>query len=209
MRGLAATHSVSLLSFVPPVPDAEELAEVRGEYDEVVTVPNDRLAPGRTAKRALQLHSLVSSRSFERVVCEQRAFQIALDRMVARSRFDIVHVEGCSMAHYEFPEGLPVVLDEQNIEYDVLRRVVSVTGALPRKLYNYLDYAKLKREEERAWRAVAACALTSSRDEDFVRRVLPGARTAVVPNAVDLQRFAPTAGGADRGSLLFFGEIGY
>ena len=113
------------------------------------------------------------------------------------------------MAHYEFPEGVPVVLDEQNIEYDVLRRVVSVTGALPRKLYNYLDYAKLKREEERAWRAVAACALTSSRDEDFVRRVLPGARTAVVPNAVDLQRFAPTAGGADRGSLLFFGEIGY
>src|SRR5207244_3313106 len=64
-------------------------------------------------------------------------------------------------------------------------------------------------EEERAWRAVAACALTSSRDEDFVRRVLPGARTAVVPNAVDLQRFAPTSDGADRGSLLFFGEIGY
>lgn len=209
MRGLARTHSVSLLSFVPPGADAEATREMREDYDEVVIVPNDRIAGTRASKRALQLHSLISPRSFERLVCERPAFQVALDRMMAASHFDVVHIEGCAMAHYDFPRGVPVVLDEQNVEYDVLRRVVSVTRALPRKLYNYVDFLKLRSEEQHTWRSVDACAVTSSRDEDFVKRVAPGTRTAVVPNAVDVERFTPGSPDLDRGTLLFFGEMGY
>jgi glycosyltransferase involved in cell wall biosynthesis len=209
MRGLAAKHSVSLLSYVPPGADAETVAEMREDYDDVVTVPNDRVAGSRVSKRALQLRSLISPRSFERLVCERSAFQIALDRMTAGSRFDVIHVEGCSMAHYDFPDGVPVVLDEQNVEYDVLRRVVSVTRAVPRRLYNYIDYLKLRREEQHTWRSVDACAVTSTRDEDFVKRIAPRTRTAVVPNAVDLERFTPPSPDLDRGTLLFFGEMGY
>jgi glycosyltransferase involved in cell wall biosynthesis len=207
MRRLAESHSLSLLSYVPPTVASEVVDEVRAQYDDVVTVPHDRLARG--SKRALQLRSLLSTRSFERLAYEGRSFQAALDRILERSRFDVVHVEGCAMANFTFPADVPIVLDEQNIEYDVLRRVASVTRALPRRIYNYLDYLKLRSEEERAWRAVDACAVTSSRDESFIKRVLPGAHTAVVPNGVDCEFFTPTSRPIERGTLLFFGEMGY
>src|SRR5687768_7638417 len=76
MRRLASSHSVSLLSYVSPTTPPEVIREVREQYDEVVTVPNERLARG---KRNLQLRSLLSTRSFERLRYEQRHFQAALD----------------------------------------------------------------------------------------------------------------------------------
>jgi glycosyltransferase involved in cell wall biosynthesis len=209
MRGLAESHSVSLLSFVSTTEERAALDELRADYDQVVAVPNDRIGAAGMAKRGLQLRSLFSMRSFERFTCERSAFQTALDRVVARSQFDIVHVEGCFMSHYDFPRGACVVMDEQNIEYEVLRRVVSVTKASPRKLYSHLDYLKLRSEEQRSWRAADACAVTSPRDEALLRQVLPQARAAVVPNGVDLDFFAPAEARPDRGTILFFGQISY
>lgn len=207
MQRLAAAHSVSLLSYAPPAVSPQIVDEVRAQYDDVVTVPHDQVVRG--SKRALQLRSLITTRSFERLAHEGAPFQAALDRMLLRSRFDVVHIEGCAMANFTFPADVPVVLDEQNVEYDVLHRVASVTRSLPRRLYNHLDYLKLRSEEERAWRTVDAVAMTSSRDESFVRRILPGARTAVVPNGVDVEFFTPGSGPVERGTLLFFGEMGY
>jgi sugar transferase (PEP-CTERM/EpsH1 system associated) len=208
MRGLAQRHDVSLLSFAPSDADPATVAEVRASYEEVVVVPSTHLA-SRARKRLLQLRSLVSSRSYERLVCERPEFQAALDRVLARSRFDVIHIEGCAMAHYDARGAAPVLLDEQNVEYDVLRRVASVTPSLLRRLYNAHDANKLQREEERSWREADACAMTSERDAAFVRAAAPTTRTAVVPNGVDASAFVPGMRATVRGTVLFFGEMGY
>jgi glycosyltransferase involved in cell wall biosynthesis len=207
---LARTHAVSVLSFTRPNADqAEVLEEVRDYCDQVITVENDRMSLHGAAKRALQMRSVFSSRSQSRILHQSGAFQAALDRLAAGSRYDIVQVEGCYMAQYTFPREAAVVLDEHNIEYEINRRTAAVTKALPRKVFNYQDYLKLRAEEERSWRTLDACAVTSARDEATVRRSVPNARTAVVPNGVDLDFFSPRGTRSEPKTLLFFGALNY
>ncbi|HJW48323.1 MAG TPA: hypothetical protein VJ726_02785, partial [Candidatus Limnocylindria bacterium] len=69
-----APHSVSLLAFAQRGHQAAPVAaEVRERCDEVVIVPNERRGIAGVPKRALQLRSLLSARSLERHVHEQRS----------------------------------------------------------------------------------------------------------------------------------------
>ncbi|TMG60851.1 MAG: glycosyltransferase [Chloroflexi bacterium] len=158
IAGLAERHTISVVSFVSPGEEqTRALQEIRAFTDEVVAVPNERFGLSKPAKRSMQLRSLIGTKSFARLRHESRPFQAALDRLFERSSFDIVQVETCVMAHYAFPEGPAVVLDEHNIEYEILRRTVGVAQGLPRKVHSYVDYQKLKAEEEASWRAADAC----------------------------------------------------
>jgi glycosyltransferase involved in cell wall biosynthesis len=210
LSALARTHSVSVLAFAPETSMAAESAEQTGGYcEEVVTVPNRLMGLRGASKRLLQLRSLMSPRSQSRTLHASASFQAALDDMAARSKYEIVQVEGCYMAQYRFPTGSAVVLDEHNVEYEILRRSSNVARGLPRKLFNRLDYVKLRTEEERTWRSADACAVTSPRDEAAVLHAVPNARTAVVPNAVDLDFFSPRGLEPEPSTLLFFGALNY
>ena len=210
VRGLTTSHAVSLLTFEGPESEhGADLEAARELCADVVTVPGDRIGLARASKRALQVRSLVSARSFARLVHERPAMQAAIDRMTERTPFDVVHVETSLMAQFAYPRSAAVVLDEQNIEYEILHRTVAVSGALPRKLYSYVDGLKLRAEERRAWRSVDACAVASSRDEQTIRRAYPNALTAVVPNAADTEYFVPSHAPTEPFTLLFFGTLGY
>jgi len=110
------------------------------------------------------------------------------------------------------PRRRPIfVLDEHNIEYDLLRRTAVNGAGLDRKLYSLLDARKLLREEREAWQSFDGCTTTSARDEELLRSEVPTARTAVVPNAVDVGFFRPGPTGRveEAMSLLFFGAVSY
>jgi glycosyltransferase involved in cell wall biosynthesis len=73
-----------------------------------------------------------------------------------------------------------------------------------------MNWRKLAREERAAWRRFDGVTFTSERDEALVRQEYPGARTAVVPNGVDITEFAPAQGQtAEPKLLLFFGAVNY
>ena len=209
MTRLARAHSLSIVALVPPAEDQEVLADVRSYCDEVVTIPNDRFGPPSPRKRAFQLRSLLSPHSSFRLVHHRPEFQAALDQLIGRKSYDVLQVENCFMTHYAFPRELPVVVDEHNVDYEILARTAAVVRAGPRKLYNRIDSEKLRVEEERCWRTVDACAVTSPHDESVVREAAPNARVAIVPNSVDTEYFAPSAAPADRDTVLFFGTLSY
>jgi len=210
ITSLPAPHSVSLLAFAQRGHEDDEVAaEIRERCDEVVIVPNERRGIAGAPKRALQLRSLLSGRSFERHVHERRAFQAALDRMCGRSQFDVVQIEHSFMAHFRFPSTAALVLDEHNVEHEIRSRTMAVVRPGTRKLYDYLNHRKLRAEEERSWQDVDACAVTSPRDEATIRSALPRALTAVVPNAVDTEFFTPGAKPRERGTILFYGTLSY
>jgi polysaccharide biosynthesis protein PslH len=208
ITSLPPRHAVSLVAFarrgqddVPP--------EVRERCDDVVIVPNERRDIAGPSKRALQLRSLLSPHSFERLVHERRAFQAVLDRMIGRSAFDVIQIEHCFMEYYRFPRDAALVLDEHNIEHEIRQRTLAVVPPGPRKAYDYLNHLKLRAEEERSWREVDACAVTSPIDEATMRRAWPEVRTAVVPNAVDTSFFAPRSCERDPRTILFYGTLSY
>ena len=78
-----------------------------------------------------------------------------------------------------------------------------------RKLYNWVNYLKLRREERAAWRQFDGITLTSARDELLLRRDASRKLTAVIPNGVDTSFFSPSGIAVEPGTILFFGAINY
>jgi glycosyltransferase involved in cell wall biosynthesis len=216
--GLSRSHEVSVLSFVDPREDFAASIRATAAYcKRVIAVPNERLALTTPRKRLLQGRSLLSKRSFADFVYHTARLEDALQRLLAQEPYDVVQFEFTHMAANRPRNGVdsgrrPIfVLDEHNIEYDILRRTAGADTALDRKLYNSIDWRKLREEEQEAWRHLDGCALTSTRDEALLRHEVPTAKTAVVPNAVDIDFFRPRAetGGEDPKTIVFFGALNY
>lgn len=213
ISGLSRDHTVSVLSLVEPGDDHAEAIAATGAYcDEVVCVANKqygRRGVPNARKRQLQLRSILSPYSYERFLFHRPEIQTALDGMAARRRYDVVNVEFSLMANYRLPRSSLLVLDEHNIEYDILYRTYQAETRRVRRLYSYVNFLKLRREERAAWRGFDGCILTSVRDQKILQQSLPTLPTAVVPNAVDTASFRPGPAPLEPRTILFFGAMDY
>jgi glycosyltransferase involved in cell wall biosynthesis len=216
--GLARICDVSMLSLASESGEAcdRSVAETRRYCRYVQLVPSERHMAGGVRKRVLQTASMVSPWSYEYLAYRRRDFAAALRSLVSRERFDVVQFEFTQMAVYRDGCGSAarapaVCLDEHNVEYDLVRRAGGPRAGLVRRAYSAVDWRKLRREERRAWSTFDGCALTSRRDEEMLLEDQPRACTAVVPNGVDIELFAPRPrpGLVDPNSLLFFGSLDY
>jgi glycosyltransferase involved in cell wall biosynthesis len=219
MTELAQRHAVSVCSLLNTAEMHAHPESIRAtsEYcKEVVTVPNEPFGLPVGRKRALQLRSLASLRSFEWLTHVNPVFTGKLREMLGRKRYDLVNVEFSHMAPYralvkDLAGGALWVLDEHNIEYEILRRTASSELGKVRRVYNGINWRKLRAEELEAWRTFDACTVTSAHDRDMLVRDHPPARVVIVPNAVDLEHFRPRpeAEKPEPRTILFFGAINY
>jgi glycosyltransferase involved in cell wall biosynthesis len=218
MTALAERHEVSSVCCASSEEEAEGARRAMGAYCREVHVVVDPTSEAALGKRLLQLRSLASLHSFERHLFTTVRMQRRLDAVLSARRFDVVNVEGPFVVHHRFraaPAGAPpprVVLDEHNVEFDVARQIAGREDAsVVRRLYAGVNWRKMRREEQGAWARVDALTVTSAHDEARVRAVHPAARVAIVPNAVDVERYRPSPGDPrpDGRTLLFFGALDY
>jgi len=207
---LASSHDVTLLSFVDASGEFDAVAATRRLVSRLVTVPNAASGARGLRKRLLQLRSFLGRDSFARIALTTPEMQHAIDVLTREGRFDLVLVEFAQMAGYAFPGTAPVILDEHNVEYDILRRSAEVDRGCVRRAFDLLEYLKLRAEERRAWSHVDACVFTSERDAQLARASGCVAPIAVVPNGVDTTDFSPAAARSDANArsgstILFFG----
>jgi glycosyltransferase involved in cell wall biosynthesis len=203
-RELARRHDVTLLTYDhgDPSRDWRRLEKLfRVERVE---------APGTLRNKRLgQLRHLLSRHSFHLGSLLSPAMQHALDELTGRECFDVIQVESSQMAGFDFPAGPALILDEHNVEHDLLRQVAAAEASLPRRLYQSVEYRKVRREEVAAWRRADGCTVTSLQDERSVREAAPTTPTRVVPNGVDLDHFTPGSGPVDPDAIVFVGSINY
>jgi glycosyltransferase involved in cell wall biosynthesis len=214
MRGLAARHEVSLLTFFTDDEHTAQSLKCAESYcHEVSTVRNDMLALDLGKKRMMQLRSLISPHSFEYDLCHDARFQSELNRMLDRTRFDVVQVEFSHLGIFDYPlrgtQRPLLVLDEHNIEYEIVKRTAESTGSLIRRTYSAVNWRKVRSEERDAWRRFDGVVLTSERDETVLKADSPRTKSAVVPNAVDLEHFRSKSVEREAGTLIFFGAMSY
>lgn len=214
MNELSRRHDVTALTLIDDGFDDLECERAMSSlFKEVVLVRNPNGQGGR--KRLLQLRSLASKKSYERLLHQVPALQPTLDRVMASRRFDLVNLEFPYLAHYRLrvsPPGTPlpaVVLDAHDIAYHITRQVAQGESGLFRKAYATANWKKLRDEELAAFRAVDAVAVCSELDRGRLLADVPTARVEVVPNAVDLARFErrPTDPSPDERTVLFFGLL--
>ena len=210
VRELSRRHQVTLLTYgregETPAAEAENIAALCAVGAAVHVVP-PACPPG--GKRAAQALSLLSPRSYQTSALWSSAMQDAVTRLLAGSAFDLIQVESSQMAGFEFGGQVPLVLDEHNLEYELLHRLYQGERAPGRRLYNWAEYVKFRREEQGCWRRADACLLTSRREREILRGLLPDKPAAVVPNGVDIEFYRPSESPIEPDSLVFTGLMSY
>lgn len=214
MTELSRSHEVSVVALVDAgIDQRASVADTRTYCKDVITVPDSWHRVQGRPKRMLQLGSLVSLRSWEWILYRRPEFQRVLDRHLSEVRYDVVACEFVFMANYRFErareKGASLVLDEHNVEYDIVRRTAAASS-LDRKIFNELNWRKLRHEEIAAWKRFDGCTVTSARDRAIVVEKAPAVPTVVIPNGVNVDLFRPKPGAeVDSQTLLFFGAMNY
>jgi glycosyltransferase involved in cell wall biosynthesis len=217
MTQLARRHDVTAVMLVDDEFDAEECREAMQAYcREVVLVPNPYGREG-IAKRLVQLRSLASTRSFERLRATVPALQQALDRVLRAKRFDVVNLEFSYLGHCDLRQAPPgetrpaLVVDSHNIDYDLIRQYARNGSTFVRRLYAAANWRKLRREELGTYSNADGVYLCSVADERRLLNEAPKARTAVIPNAADVEYYQPRSTDPlpDGRTVVFFGLLSY
>jgi glycosyltransferase involved in cell wall biosynthesis len=217
MTQLARHHDVAAVMLVDDEFDAEECRHAMQAYcREVTLVPNPHRSKG-FPKRVLQLRSLASTKSFERLRVTVPAMQSALDRVLRAKRFDVVNLEFSFLGHCNLRQAPPgerlpaLVVDSHNIDYDLARQFVRAGSSVGRRLYAWANWRKLRREELGTYRDADGVYLCSAVDQRRLLDQVPGVRTAVIPNAADVEYFQPrpTDPRPDGCTVVYFGLLSY
>jgi len=215
MTHLARRHDLTAAMLVDDEFDADECRRAMQVYcREVVLVPNPCGREGLT-KRLLQLRSLASTRSFERLRVTMPVLQQTLDRILRTRRFDVVNLEFPYLGHYHLrqaPPGErlpPVVVDSHEIAYDLARQFARAGGNRGRRLYAEANWRKLRREELETYRDADGVCVCSSADERRLLNQVPDVHTAVIPNAADVEYYQPrrTDPAPDGRMVVYFGLL--
>jgi len=208
IRELSRRHRVTLLTYARLEENEPENIDAMRQVCAAVYVVQP---PGSLGgKRGAQMLSLFSPLSYQTSSLRSPAMQETLTRLLTTQAFDLVQVESSQMAGFDFGTKVPLVLDEHNLEYELLYRLYKGECAPGRRLYNWAEYLKFRREEQACWQKASACLLTSGREEEILRRRLPGKPTAVAPNGVDIEFYQPTpTTPTDPDSLIFTGLMSY
>ena len=103
----------------------------------------------------------------------------------------------------------PLVVDSHEIAYDLARQFARAGGNLGRRLYAGANWRKLRREELRTYRDADGVYLCSAADERRLLDQVPGVRTAVIPNAADVEYYQPrpTDPPPDGRTVVYFGLL--
>ena len=215
MTQLARRHDLTAVMLVDDEFDADECRRAMQAYcREVVLVPNPYGREG-LAKRLLQVRSLASTRSFERLRVTVPALQQSPGpgpaRQAVRRRQPGVPVSwplrpAPGSARREAPA---LVVDSHEIAYDLARQFARAGGSLGRRLYAGANWRKLRREELGTYRDADGVYLCSAADERRLLDEVPGVRTAVIPNAADVEYYQPrpTDPPPDGRTVVYFGLL--
>lgn len=220
LKGLAAHHQVTLLTFAPNSAAVAALAPLR-ELCGVVTIPGP---PQRSLIRRA-ITTAVSPLPDMGWRNAAPAYAEALSRLLASERYDVVQAESIEMAGYlRQARGLGplLVLDEFNAEYvlqrrtalaDLRRSLALRPGALIGGLYSLVQWRKLARYEREALRAFDRLLVVSRQDRDALARLDPrqAHRLHIVPNGVDTVHVRRGAVVGDLGpaTMTFVGALDY
>ncbi len=203
IRGAQRAHDVHTLCLARSGAETTSAESSIGPIT-AVRVPLTARDATTQQRRALQVRSLLSAHSAQRLLYVDEDYQQVLDRL--SSEVDLVQFEFSQMGGYRLSPGTPAVLDIHNVEHDLIKQMAS-SGSLPRRLFSILEYWKFRREEIAAWRRATCCIATSAADARVVEQAT-GRAVPVIPNGVDLV-FFKGAGEIEPGLIVFTGAMRY
>jgi glycosyltransferase involved in cell wall biosynthesis len=136
-----------------------------------------------------------------------------VEGLLRRDEVDLVHAEGFYMTQH-IPElcDVPVVLVEQNVEYELWRQRVETAGDAATRRSLFLAYRQTRELELAAWRKASVCAAVTEDDRRAMRRALPGLDVRLIPDGADhvpLRRHEPAPEPETAPTIVLVGNYAY
>ncbi|MFO7680125.1 MAG: glycosyltransferase [Chloroflexota bacterium] len=202
IRGLAARHTITLLSFLEDnqTVDPEANKPLFDLCAQVGTVP----VPARSKwKRLWQMASTRLPDMAHRLYSAE--FEAKLRQFLAENRFDVVQVEGIELARYmttvrALSPQSKLVFDDHNAEAELQRRNMETDAAHPRRwpaaAYSWVQVGRLEKFE--AWACGTADWVTAVSAADVVhlqkllqRKEAKKQRSPIsaIPNCIDVTSY--------------------
>lgn len=201
LRVLSREHQITLLSMADAPVSPEDQARVAALCERVVVVPLPRwrvavnLGTGLAARQPLQVRYY-----------QAPAFTRQLAALLAGDRFDVIHATLIRMLPYVWGIATPPVAVDliDSLSLNLADRRNQVRGV--KRVAYELEYRRVCAYERAVVRHFPALVVSSPADQ----QELGGTGIAVIPNGVDVDRFAfGGAAGRDPATLIFTGNMGY
>lgn len=142
----------------------------------------------------------------------QKSFAERLQALLKEQKFDIIQLEGLSMAVYldliRENSDAPIALRAHNVEHQIWERHIQSLNNLLQKAYLNLQVKRLKKFEWQTLSEVDAVVAITKQDQQGFKAVLPQLKSIAIPCGIDLQHkktnTVPAEGKVDLGYLASF-----
>lgn len=123
------------------------------------------------------------------------AIQRIMDKKLEEKDYSIIFVEQLYtyqyIDRYVNKHGLktPVVVDFQNVEHELIYRMMKSSPSFMTKIYGFIEYRNIMRFEKKVIKQADHFLVVSERDGDLYRKIyaIPKTKISVVDNGVDLK----------------------
>lgn len=212
LREITREASVHLLAFVHPDVLPTEAACRESQQAMEKLCPRVELFP--LWSKASQLHyaaalatSACSTLPFGVIGYRSAAYQRRVTSLIASESFDVVHADTIELSQFLGPQQtVPSVLTHQNVESVLMRRRAQVETRPPARWFLQRETEKLIRYEQLATRWYDVNILVSQLDAQALTEHVPGLRTAVVDNGVDVEYFTPSTE-PEEAAMIYAGSM--
>lgn len=207
MKALSREHEVFLISLLQDDSRRENAERLR-DICEVVSLHESRWFSPKGVKSVL---GFFSSRPRSAVCTYDRAVHQAVREAIGRVSPDVLVVSTLGVVEYVGRDcGVPMVLEEHNCEYAVLRRAADrIPGKLKRWRYA-LGWKKFARWEVKMCGSFDAVAMVSEEDKRMLLDAAPELPdVSVVPNGVDTGYYDSRLWEPQSNTLLYNGALTY
>lgn len=101
---------------------------------------------------------------------------------------------------------VPLIVNCHNVEHLILRRYLQCERNHLRRAYAWVECQKLERWEKEVCSKASLLLVCSEHDQSVMKKLCPGPSVAVVPNAIDVNQYAPSDR-SDGATLLYTGGM--
>ena len=132
-------------------------------------------------------------------------------RLVRRSHerpYDLVYAYSGPMAQYGRGLGIPLVMDFVDVDSDKWRQYADHSRPPLSWLYR-TEARRLQASEAEIASWASLCLLATPVEETLLRSFAPWARTAVIPNGIDSEYYAPSGIDPSQPAVIFTGAMDY
>jgi len=199
-RHLAARHELTLGFVIDAAGDRSGLQALRESVPDLEW--GGLWKPAALARGAA---ALAIGRSLSIAYFHSRRLARRVRRRLRGGGYDAIYVSSSPMAEYVRGAGVPVVMDFVDVDSDKWSQYATAQRA-PRAWAYRLEGRRLRAFEAEAVRWGHRCILATAAEEALLRSFAPWARTAVIPNGVELDGYAPPA---DAPTVIFTGAMDY